>query len=44
MASCIDEYPILFVAAARAKGISKFTGLQELRFKESDRIAVMVKA
>jgi 3-phosphoshikimate 1-carboxyvinyltransferase len=40
-ASMIDEYPVLFVAAACAEGTSTFTGLDELRVKESDRIAVM---
>ncbi|MFZ4689636.1 MAG: 3-phosphoshikimate 1-carboxyvinyltransferase [Polymorphobacter sp.] len=40
-ASMIDEYPVLFVAAACAQGTSRFTGLDELRVKESDRIAVM---
>ena len=40
-ASMIDEYPVLFVAAACAQGASRFTGLDELRVKESDRIAVM---
>ena len=38
----IDEFPILFIAAAAAKGISRFAGLEELRVKESDRIASMV--
>lgn len=38
----IDEFPILFIAAAGAKGISRFGGLEELRVKESDRIASMV--
>ncbi|WP_417452063.1 3-phosphoshikimate 1-carboxyvinyltransferase [Kordiimonas sp.] len=37
----IDEFPVLFCAAAVAKGISRFTGLEELRVKESDRLAVM---
>jgi 3-phosphoshikimate 1-carboxyvinyltransferase len=37
----VDEFPILFVAAAMAKGRSIFRGLEELRVKESDRIAVM---
>ncbi len=37
----IDEYPILFVAAACAQGRSRFTGLSELRVKESDRLAAM---
>ena len=39
--SMVDEFPILFVAAAMAKGRSVFRGLEELRFKESDRITVM---
>lgn len=39
--SMIDEFPILFIAAALAKGRSIFRGLEELRVKESDRIAVM---
>jgi 3-phosphoshikimate 1-carboxyvinyltransferase len=37
----IDEFPILFVAAAAARGRTVFSGLSELRFKESDRIAAM---
>ena len=37
----IDEYPILFVAAAFAKGKSSFKGLAELKFKESNRLQVM---
>lgn len=41
--SMIDEFPILFVAAALAKGRSAFRGLEELRVKESDRIAVMAE-
>ena len=39
--SMIDEYPILFVAAAFARGRTVMRGLDELRVKESDRIAVM---
>jgi 3-phosphoshikimate 1-carboxyvinyltransferase len=42
-ASMIDEYPVLFVAAACAEGMSTFRGLEELRVKESDRIAVMAR-
>jgi 3-phosphoshikimate 1-carboxyvinyltransferase len=38
----IDEFPIFFVAAAFADGITRASGLGELRFKESDRIAAMV--
>lgn len=37
----IDEFPVLFVAAAAAKGTTTFTGIGELRVKESDRIAAM---
>ncbi|MCS6987727.1 MAG: 3-phosphoshikimate 1-carboxyvinyltransferase [Sphingomonadaceae bacterium] len=37
----IDEFPILFVAAALARGRSLFRGLGELRVKESDRLAAM---
>ena len=37
----IDEFPILFIAAAIASGTTHITGAAELRVKESDRIAVM---
>lgn len=37
----IDEFPALFVAAAAARGRTVFSGLEELRVKESDRIATM---
>jgi 3-phosphoshikimate 1-carboxyvinyltransferase len=43
-ATMIDEYPILFVAAALAQGRSVIRGIEEMRVKESDRIAVMTKA
>jgi len=39
----IDEFCILFVIAALTKGVSKFTGIHELRHKESDRIKSMEK-
>jgi len=39
--SMVDEFPILFVAAAMAEGRTVTRGLEELRVKESDRIAVM---
>ncbi|MEG3620051.1 3-phosphoshikimate 1-carboxyvinyltransferase [Magnetovibrio sp. PR-2] len=39
----IDEYPVLFVAAALAEGTTRFEGLDELRVKESDRLAVMAE-
>lgn len=37
----IDEFPALFVAAARATGTTIVRGAAELRVKESDRLAVM---
>jgi 5-enolpyruvylshikimate-3-phosphate synthase len=37
----IDEFPILFVVAACAQGETTVTGAEELRIKESDRIAAM---
>jgi len=37
----IDEFPVLFVAAACARGETVITGAQELRVKESDRLAAM---
>ncbi|MEQ8205419.1 MAG: 3-phosphoshikimate 1-carboxyvinyltransferase, partial [Woeseia sp.] len=37
----IDEFPALFVAAACAEGTTEFSGLAELRVKESDRISAM---
>lgn len=37
----IDEFPVIFVAAACARGRTVLTGAQELRVKESDRIQVM---
>ncbi len=39
--SMIDEFPILFVAAALAQGRTVTRGLDELRVKESDRLSVM---
>lgn len=41
VADMIDEFPALFVAAACAEGVTTIRGAQELRVKESDRIAVM---
>ncbi|MBT8769497.1 bifunctional prephenate dehydrogenase/3-phosphoshikimate 1-carboxyvinyltransferase [Metapseudomonas boanensis] len=37
----IDEFPVLFVAAACAEGHTVLRGAEELRVKESDRIQVM---
>ena len=40
----IDEFPVLFVAAALASGTTRTRGLEELRVKESDRLAAMAAA
>ncbi len=40
----IDEFPVLFVAAALARGEFVLEGARELRVKESDRIAAMAEA
>ncbi len=42
--SMIDEFPILFVAAAMAEGTTTTSGLEELRVKESDRLSAMATA
>jgi 3-phosphoshikimate 1-carboxyvinyltransferase len=39
----IDEFPALFIAAACAQGRTVLRGAQELRVKESDRIAAMAE-
>jgi 3-phosphoshikimate 1-carboxyvinyltransferase len=39
--SMIDEYPVLAVAAAFAEGTTRMRGLDELRVKESDRLAAV---
>ena len=41
VADMIDEFPVLFIAAACAEGITVVRGAAELRVKESDRIATM---
>ena len=41
VASMIDEYPILSIAAIKAKGDTIMEGVKELRFKETDRIKAM---
>lgn len=43
VASAIDEFPILFIAAACATGKTILRGAEELRLKESDRIQVMAE-
>ena len=40
----IDEFPVLFVAAALAQGRTVTSGLEELRVKESDRLSAMAAA
>lgn len=42
--SMIDEYPVLAVAAAFAEGETHMLGLEELRVKECDRLAVTARA
>ena len=37
----IDELPILFIASCFAEGISSFKDIEELRYKESDRLKAM---
>jgi len=39
----IDEFPVFFIAAACAEGPSLLRGAEELRVKESDRLAVMAE-
>jgi 3-phosphoshikimate 1-carboxyvinyltransferase len=41
--SMIDEYPVLAVAAAFAEGETLMHGLDELRVKESDRLAAVAR-
>jgi len=43
VADMIDEFPVLFIAAACAEGITTIRGAAELRVKESDRIAAMAE-
>ena len=39
----VDEIPVLAVAACYAEGISRVTGAEELRVKDTDRLAVMAR-
>ncbi len=41
--SMIDEYPVLAVAAAFAEGDTHMPGVEELRVKESDRLAAVAR-
>lgn len=41
--SMIDEFPVLFIAAALAAGTTTTSGLSELRVKESDRLNQMAE-
>ncbi|ETY74659.1 3-phosphoshikimate 1-carboxyvinyltransferase [Lactiplantibacillus fabifermentans] len=38
----IDELPLVALLAATANGVSRITGAEELRYKETDRIATIV--
>jgi len=40
--SAIDEFLLIFLVAARAKGVSKFSGLSELNKKESPRLNIAI--
>jgi len=39
----VDEIPVLAVAACCANGVSRMSGAEELRVKETDRLAVMAR-
>ncbi len=39
----IDEFPVLFIAASVAIGTTSFSGIDELRVKESDRVSAMAE-
>lgn len=41
--SMVDEFPVFFIAAAMANGVTVTNGLDELRVKESDRLATMAR-
>lgn len=41
VSSMIDEFPILAIACANAKGVSKLNGLAELKTKESNRLLMI---
>jgi 3-phosphoshikimate 1-carboxyvinyltransferase len=43
VALAIDEFPVIFIAAALAEGETVISGAEELRHKESDRIRVMAE-
>ena len=43
MPRLVDEIPVLAVAACCADGISRISGAEELRVKETDRLAVMAR-
>ena len=43
VANAIDEFPIIFIAAANASGKTLLKNAEELRYKESDRLDAMSK-
>lgn len=44
VSNVIDELPVLFIAAALAKGTTSIRGAEELRYKESDRLESMANS
>lgn len=42
IASMVDEIPVLALVASRAKGVTVFRGVSELRVKETDRLAAII--
>ena len=43
IATLIDEIPVLSLVASRARGVTVFRGIDELRVKETDRAAAIVE-
>lgn len=41
--SLIDEIPVLSLVAAKARGVTVFRGVDELRVKETDRVAAIIE-
>lgn len=43
IASLVDEVPVLSLVAAHARGVTVFRGVEELRLKETDRVAGIIE-
>lgn len=43
IASIVDEIPVLALVAAHARGVTVFRGVEELRVKETDRLAAIIE-